>query len=99
MPPHQLLCQYGADTEDVFRLMSGMPGLAVAIAATYHHLRCFAALLLYGARPGLADLARMGLPEYVVTQCSVPHAIIKYRRVKIDSWIIFLIYYKMKFLI
>ena len=59
--------------------MSGMPGLAIAIAATYHHLRCFAALLLYGARPGLADLGRLGLPAYVVTQCSVPHAIIKYR--------------------
>jgi hypothetical protein len=77
-----LLCRYGADTEDVYRLMTGMPGLPLAIAATYHHFKCFAALLIYGAKPGLADMAdHLNLPSYVTTQCSVPHAIIKYRYV------------------
>ncbi len=75
----KLLCQYGADTEDVYRLSSGMPGLSLAIAATYHHLKCFAALLLFGAKPGLAHLEHLRLPLQVTTQCSVPHAIIKYR--------------------
>ena len=75
----QLLCRYGADTEDVFRLSSGMPALPLAIAATYHHLECFAALLLYGAKPGLSELEFDSLPSSVITQCSVPHAIIKYR--------------------
>lgn len=75
----QLLCRYGADTEDVFRLMTGMPGLPITIAATYHHLKCFAALLVYGAEPGLTQDLIEKLPTYVTTQCSVPHAIIKYR--------------------
>ena len=73
------MCRYGADTEDVFRLMSGMPALPLAIAATYHHLECFAALLLYGAKPGLSELEFDSLPSSVITQCSVPHALIKYR--------------------
>ncbi len=73
------MCRYGADTEDVFRLMSGMPALPLAIAATYHHLECFAALLLYGAKPGLPELEFDSLPSSVITQCSVPHALIKYR--------------------
>ena len=78
----QLLCRYGADTEDVFRLSSGMPALPLAIAATYHHLECFAALLLYGAKPGLSELEFDSLPSSVITQCSVPHAIMKYRYCK-----------------
>ena len=47
--------------------------------ATYHHLECFAALLLYGAKPGLSELEFDALPSTVITQCSVPHALIKYR--------------------
>ena len=78
----KLLCEYGADTEDLFRLTIGLPGLSIAIAATYHHLKCFATLLLYGAKPGLGinEYEQLvDLPAYSVTQCSVPHAIIKYR--------------------
>ena len=75
----QLLCEFGADTEDVNRLLSGMPGLPLAIAAAYHHLGCFALLLLHGAAPGLGGMDMAGVPEYVNSQCSVPHAIIKYR--------------------
>jgi len=73
------LCQYGADTEDLYRLSTGMPGLPVAIAATYRHLDCFAALLLFGAKPGLSQLEELGLAAHVSLQCSVPHAIIKYK--------------------
>jgi hypothetical protein len=51
--------------------------------ATYHHLKCFACLLLHGAKPDLNDLEKLGLPPYVQTQCSVPHAIIKYRLEKL----------------
>eukprot|EP00095_Tigriopus_kingsejongensis_P009856 maker-scaffold853_size88743-snap-gene-0.11 protein:Tk09856 transcript:maker-scaffold853_size88743-snap-gene-0.11-mRNA-1 annotation:"ankyrin repeat containing protein" len=75
----KLLCRFGADTEDVYRLMTEMPGLPIAIAATYHHLKCFATLLLYGAKPGLKHVTDLDLPLNVITQCSVPHAIIKYR--------------------
>ena len=56
-----------------------MPALPLAIAATYHHLECFAALLLYGAKPGLSEIEFDSLPSTVITQCSVPHALIKYR--------------------
>ncbi len=78
----KLLCRFGADTEDLFRLSTGLPGLSIAIAATYQHLECFAALLLFGAKPGLgiSDYSKLvDLPSYSVTQCSVPHAIVKYR--------------------
>ncbi|XP_059083766.1 ankyrin repeat and SOCS box protein 12-like isoform X3 [Tigriopus californicus] len=75
----KLLCRFGADTEDVYRLMTGMPGLPVAIAATYHHLKCFATLLLFGAKPGLNLVEDLHLPLQVTTQCSVPHAIIRHR--------------------
>ena len=73
------MCRYGADTEDVYRLMTGLPGFPITITATYHHLKCFACLLLHGAKPDLTDLEHLDLPPYVTTQCSVPHAIIKYR--------------------
>ena len=75
----KILCRYGADTEDVYRLMTGLPGFPITITATYHHLKCFASLLVHGAKPDLRDLAYLNLPSYVTTQCSVPHAIIKYR--------------------
>lgn len=75
----RLLCRYGADTEDVYRLMTGLPGFPITITATYHHLKCFACLLVHGAKPDLGDLEHLELPAYVTTQCSVPHAIIKYR--------------------
>ena len=75
----RIMCRYGADTEDVYRLMTGLPGFPITITATYHHLKCFACLLLHGAKPDLTDLEHLDLPPYVTTQCSVPHAIIKYR--------------------
>ena len=70
-----------------------MPGLPLAIAATYHHLKCFATLLLHGAKPGLKNAYLLEdscqLPSYVATQCSVPHAMIKYRRVSsLINWLI-----------
>ena len=63
------------------RLMTGLPGFPITITATYHHLKCFACLLLHGAKPDLSELLEqnLDLPPYVITQCSVPHAIIKYR--------------------
>ena len=73
------MCRFGADTEDIYRLMTGLPGFPITITATYHHLKCFACLLLHGAKPDLNDLEKIGLPPYVQAQCSVPHAIIKYR--------------------
>ena len=78
----KLLCEYGAPLEDMYRLATGLPGLPVAIAATYHHLKCFATLLLFGAKPGLATheyKQLTNLPAYSSTQFSVPHAMIKYR--------------------
>ena len=76
----RLLCRYGADTEDVYRLMTGLPGFPITITATYQHLKCFACLLVHGAKPDLGALSEtLDLPSYVTTQCSVPHAIIKYR--------------------
>ena len=78
------MCRFGADTEDIYRLMTGLPGFPITITATYHHLKCFACLLLHGAKPDLNDLEKLGLPPYVQTQCSVPHAIIKYR---LENWL------------
>ena len=75
----RILCRYGADTEDVYRLMTGLPGFPIQITATYHHLNCFACLLVHGAKPDLTHLSHLELPAYVTSQCSVPHAIIKYR--------------------
>ena len=38
-PGVKLLCEFGADTEDIMRILSGMPGLPITSCATYHHLR------------------------------------------------------------
>ncbi len=73
------MLRYGADTEDVQRLVSGMPNLPLAIAATYHRLDCFAALLLYGAQPGLPNIGELDLPPHIIAHLFVAHAIIKYR--------------------
>jgi len=78
-PGVKLLCEFGADTEDIMRILSGMPGLPITSCATYHHLRCFALLLLHGAAPDLSRYRGMDIPPYVYSQCSVAHAIIKYR--------------------
>merc|ERR1719510_56072 len=75
----RLLCRYGADTEDFTRILSGLPGFPITITATYHHIKCFATLLLHGACPDLRRLEKLGLPLNVISQYSVPHAIIKYR--------------------
>ena len=45
-------------------------------------LRCFALLLLHGAAPDLSRYRGMDIPPYVYSQCSVAHAIIKYRSVR-----------------
>ena len=34
----KLLVEFGADTEDIMRILSGMPGLPITSCATYHHL-------------------------------------------------------------
>ena len=74
------MCEHGADTEDVLRLMTGMPGLPITVSATYHHLKCFLTLLMYGASPDLAIYKHLGLPDTVYNTAahavSVPHAII-----------------------
>merc|ERR1719510_768068 len=75
----RLLCRYGADTEDFTRILSGLPGFPITITATYHHIKCFATLLLHGAYPDLNGLDNLELPANVRSQYSVPHAIIKYR--------------------
>ena len=31
--------RYGADTEDIARISSGLPGFPITITATYHHLK------------------------------------------------------------
>ena len=118
-PGVKLLCEFGADTEDIMRILSGMPGLPITSCATYHHLRkdfklsdsnnlfsfiiqleyriiymttftslqlksslrCFVLLLLHGAVPDLSRYRGMDIPPYVYSQCSVAHAIIKYRSV------------------
>ena len=41
--------------------------------------QCFAALLLHGALPDLSCLHKLGLSQSIISQYSVPHAIIKYR--------------------
>ena len=78
-PGVKLLTQFGADTEDIMRILSGMPGLPITSCATYHHLKCFALLLLHGAAPDLSSYKVLDIPAYVYSQCSVVHAIIKYR--------------------
>ena len=78
-PGVKLLTQFGADTEDIMRILSGMPGLPITSCATYHHLKCFALLLLHGAAPDLSSYRVLDIPAYVYSQCSVVHAIIKYR--------------------
>jgi len=78
-PGVKLLCEFGADTEDILRILSGMPGLPITSCATYHHLKCFTLLLLHGASPDLACYKHLDIPDYVYSQCSVAHAIIKYR--------------------
>jgi len=75
----QLLCEFGADTEDVLRILSGMPGLPLTTCATYHHLRSFVTLLLNGAAPDLTNFRELNLQDFVNSQCSVPHTIIKYK--------------------
>ena len=75
----RLLCQYGADTEDVLRLMSNLPGFPLTVTCTYHHLECFATLLVYGAKPDLSHLIHIKLHPDARINCSVPHTIIKYR--------------------
>ena len=80
-PGVKLLAEFGADTEDILRLLSGMPGLPITSCATYHHLKCFALLLLHGAAPDLSRYKHLDIPPFVYSQCSVAHAIIKYRRV------------------
>ena len=65
--------------------MTGMPGLPITVSATYHHLKCFLALLMYGASPDLGIYKHLGLPDTVYNTAahavSVPHAIIRYRLV------------------
>ncbi|XP_023341380.1 ankyrin repeat and SOCS box protein 1 isoform X1 [Eurytemora carolleeae] len=75
----QLLCEYGVDTEDITRIMSGMPGLPLTTCATYHHLRSFVILLLNGAAPDLKTYRNLDLRDFVNSQCSVPHTVIKYK--------------------
>jgi len=78
-PGLRLLCEFGADTEDLLRLLAGLPGRPITSTVTYHHLECFALLLLVGAQPDLSNYRYLGLPHSVHAQSSVPHAIIKYR--------------------
>ena len=40
-----MLCEFGVDTEDIMRILSGMPGLPITSCATYHHLQCFVSLV------------------------------------------------------
>lgn len=78
-PGVKLLCEFGADTEDILRILSGMPGLPITSCATYHHLKCFTLLLLHGASPDLSCYKHLQIPDYISTQFSVAHAIIKYK--------------------
>jgi len=75
----KLLCEFGADTEDVMRILSGFPGLPITSCATYHHLKCFTLLLLHGASPDLSKYKHLQIPESISTQFSVLHSIIKYK--------------------
>ena len=74
----RLLCKYGADTEDVFRLVSNMPGFPLSVTCTYHHLDCFATLLVCGAKPDLDHLSHLPLHPDAKVNCSIPHIIMKY---------------------
>jgi len=78
-PGVKLLCEFGADTEDIMRILSGMPGLPITSCATYHHLKCFTLLLLHGASPDLTSYKHLQIPDYISTQFSVVHSIIKYK--------------------
>ena len=78
-PGVKLLCEFGVDTEDIMRILSGMPGLPITSCATYHHLQCFVFLLLTGAYPDLSRYENLDIPEYVYSQCGMTHTIIKYR--------------------
>ena len=80
-PGVKMLCEFGADSEDIMRILSGMPGLPINSCATYHHLKCFALLLLHGAAPDLSRYRHMDIPQYIYSQSPVAHAIIKYRSV------------------
>jgi len=75
----RLLCQYGADTEDVLRLMSNLPGFPLTTTCTYQHLECFATLLVMGAKPDLSHLSHFQLHPDAKVNCSVPHTVIKYK--------------------
>jgi hypothetical protein len=72
----QLLCEFGADTEDALRLLAGLPGLPIVSTATYHHLDCLLLLLLHGASPDLA-----GHPARPSQALLTPllHAIVRYK--------------------
>lgn len=74
----RILCRYGADTEDILRLMSGLPGFPLTVSATYHHLEVFATLLVHGAKPDLESFRDLDLDPELFQKCSVPHTIIRY---------------------
>ena len=86
----RLLCSFGAETEDVYRLMTGSPSssLPLTISTTYHHLRVFLVLLLFGAEPDSATMSSVLIKDgRVIDHCSVPHAIVRHRCPKAFAYI------------
>ncbi|CAB4066433.1 unnamed protein product [Lepeophtheirus salmonis] len=78
----KLLCTWGADTEDFYRLLSGLPSLPLTICTTYHHFKEFSLLLLFGAKPDLGPSYRSSHPM-IVDNCntSLSGTVMMYRQI------------------